>query len=49
MPTSESSEEIRKEIEESVDRESETEFCLVLANLYDTVDMTCPPHVHNVT
>lgn len=49
MPTPESSEEIRKEIEDSIDREAETEFCLILAKLYDTEDMSCPPHHHNVT
>lgn len=49
MQTLESSEEIRKAIEETVDVEMETELCLVLANLYDTEDLTCPPHNNIVT
>lgn len=49
MQTPESSEEIRKELEESVDRDFETEYCLILANLYDTTDISCPPHDHSVT
>lgn len=49
MPTPTSSQEIRKKLEEPVDQEAEIELCLILAKLYDTVDISCPPHSNIVT
>ena len=29
--------------------ESEVEFCLILAKIFDEEDMVCPPYSHQVT
>jgi hypothetical protein len=51
MPTPQSSEEPNKgsNPERAVVDESEVEFCLILAKLFDEEDMTCPSHEHEVT